>query len=98
MRRRSRWCASTDRALESDTQFAAPASPAPFWFLAHGRTPGRVANAGALMAVGLLGEPFAAYHVVALALVVGGVAIAQRAPRQRLAGAGRRDLGTGKAD
>ena len=29
---------------------------------------------GALMAVGLLGEPFAAYHVVALALVVGGVA------------------------
>ena len=53
---------------------------------------------GALMAVGLLGEPFAAYHVVALALVVGGVAIAQRAPRQRLAGAGRRDLSTGKAD
>lgn len=42
---------------------------------------------GALMAVGLLGEPFAAYHVVALALVVGGVAVAQRAPRQRLAGA-----------
>jgi drug/metabolite transporter (DMT)-like permease len=53
---------------------------------------------GALMAVGLLGEPFAAYHVVALALVVGGVAIAQRAPRQRLAGAGRRDLSRGKAD
>ena len=53
---------------------------------------------GALMAVVLLGEPFAAYHVVALALVVGGIAIAQRAPRQRLAGAGRRDLSTGKAD
>jgi drug/metabolite transporter (DMT)-like permease len=53
---------------------------------------------GALMAVGLLGEPFAAYHVVALVLVVGGVAIAQRAPRQRLAGAGRRDLSTGKAE
>jgi drug/metabolite transporter (DMT)-like permease len=53
---------------------------------------------GALMAVVLLGEPFAAYHVFALALVVGGVAIAQRAPRQRLAGADRRDLSTGKAD
>jgi hypothetical protein len=53
---------------------------------------------GALMAVVLLGEPFAAYHVFALALVVGGVAIAQRAPRQRLAGAGRRDLSTGEAD
>jgi drug/metabolite transporter (DMT)-like permease len=35
---------------------------------------------GALMAVLLLGESFAAYHVVALALVVGGIAIAQRAP------------------
>ena len=35
---------------------------------------------GALMAIGLLGEPFAAYHLVALALVVGGIAIAQRAP------------------
>ena len=32
---------------------------------------------GALMAVVLLGERFAAYHVVALALVVGGIAIAQ---------------------
>ena len=32
---------------------------------------------GAIMAVGLLGEPFAAYHVVALILVVGGIAIAQ---------------------
>jgi len=53
---------------------------------------------GALMAVVLLGEPFAAYHVVALALVVGGVAIAQRAPRQRLAGPARRDLSTGKAE
>ena len=36
---------------------------------------------GALMAVVLLGEPFATYHVVALALVVGGIAIAQRAKR-----------------
>ena len=33
---------------------------------------------GAIMAVVLLGEPFAAYHVVALMLVVGGIAIAQR--------------------
>ena len=33
---------------------------------------------GAIMAVALLGEPFAAYHVVALALVIGGIAIAQR--------------------
>jgi len=32
---------------------------------------------GAIMAVLLIGEPFAAYHVVALALVVGGIAIAQ---------------------
>ncbi len=33
---------------------------------------------GAIMAVVLLGEPFAAYHVVALMLVVGGIAIAQK--------------------
>ncbi len=33
---------------------------------------------GAIMAVLILGEPFAAYHVVALMLVVGGIAIAQR--------------------
>jgi drug/metabolite transporter (DMT)-like permease len=33
---------------------------------------------GAIMAVVLLGEKFAAYHVVALLLVVGGIAIAQR--------------------
>ena len=32
---------------------------------------------GAIMAVALLGEPFAPYHVVALILVVGGIAIAQ---------------------
>ena len=32
---------------------------------------------GALLAVGLLGEPFAPYHVAALALVVGGIALAQ---------------------
>lgn len=31
-----------------------------------------------VMALALLGEPFAAYHVVALALVIGGIAIAQR--------------------
>jgi drug/metabolite transporter (DMT)-like permease len=33
---------------------------------------------GALMAVGFLGEPLAAYHLVALALVIGGIALAQR--------------------
>ncbi len=33
---------------------------------------------GAIMAVVLLGEPFEAYHVVALILVVGGIAIAQK--------------------
>jgi drug/metabolite transporter (DMT)-like permease len=33
---------------------------------------------GAIMAVVILGEPFAAYHVLALMLVVGGIAIAQR--------------------
>jgi drug/metabolite transporter (DMT)-like permease len=32
---------------------------------------------GAIMAVLILGEPFAAYHVVALLLVIGGIAIAQ---------------------
>ncbi len=36
---------------------------------------------GAIMAVVLLGEPFAAYHVVALVLVVGGIAIAQKGAR-----------------
>ncbi len=36
---------------------------------------------GAIMAVVLLGEPFAAYHVVALILVVGGIAIAQMGAR-----------------
>jgi drug/metabolite transporter (DMT)-like permease len=35
---------------------------------------------GALMAILLLGEPFAEYHLFALALVVGGIAVAQRAP------------------
>jgi drug/metabolite transporter (DMT)-like permease len=33
---------------------------------------------GAIMAVIILGEPFAVYHVLALLLVVGGIAIAQR--------------------
>jgi drug/metabolite transporter (DMT)-like permease len=33
---------------------------------------------GALMAVGLLGEPLASYHVVALALVIAGIVLAQR--------------------
>jgi drug/metabolite transporter (DMT)-like permease len=33
---------------------------------------------GAIMAVVILGEPFAPYHVLALLLVVGGIAIAQR--------------------
>ncbi len=36
---------------------------------------------GAIMAVVLLGEPFATYHVVALVLVVGGIAIAQTGAR-----------------
>ena len=36
---------------------------------------------GAIMAVALIGEPFAAYHVVALILVVGGIAIAQSGSR-----------------
>ena len=53
---------------------------------------------GALMAVVLLGEPFAAYHVVALALVIGGVAVAQRAPRQRIGAAERRSLNARKVD
>jgi len=38
---------------------------------------------GALMAVGLLGEPFAPYHIVALGLVVGGIAIAQGRLKRR---------------
>ncbi|HEY6520947.1 MAG TPA: DMT family transporter, partial [Roseiarcus sp.] len=33
---------------------------------------------GAIMAVVILGEPFALYHVLALLLVVGGIIIAQR--------------------
>jgi len=33
---------------------------------------------GAFMAVGLLGEPLSAYHLVALALVIGGIVLAQR--------------------
>jgi drug/metabolite transporter (DMT)-like permease len=33
---------------------------------------------GAIMAVAILGEPFALYHVLALLLVVGGIAIAQK--------------------
>ena len=36
---------------------------------------------GAIMAVVLLGEPFATYHVVALVLVVGGIAVAQKGAR-----------------
>ena len=38
---------------------------------------------GAIMAVLILGEPFAAYHVVALLLVIGGIAIAQRGSGSR---------------
>jgi len=37
----------------------------------------------AILAVGLLGEPFAGYHAVALVLVVGGILLAQRAPAGR---------------
>jgi drug/metabolite transporter (DMT)-like permease len=36
----------------------------------------------AIMAVGLLGEPFAPFHAVALVLVLGGILLAQRAPRR----------------
>src|SRR5262245_7074467 len=36
----------------------------------------------AIMAVSLLGEPFAPFHAVALVLVVGGILLAQRAPHQ----------------
>ncbi len=36
---------------------------------------------GAIMAVVLLGEPFEGYHVVALILVAGGIAIAQKGAR-----------------
>jgi drug/metabolite transporter (DMT)-like permease len=44
---------------------------------------------GAIMAVVILGEPFAAYHVLALLLVVGGIAIAQKklSRRSTLSGA-----------
>jgi drug/metabolite transporter (DMT)-like permease len=44
---------------------------------------------GAVMAVVILGEPFAAYHVLALLLVVGGIAIAQKklSRRSTLSGA-----------
>ena len=38
---------------------------------------------GAIMAVVILGEPFALYHVLALLLVVGGIAIAQRSSAGR---------------
>jgi drug/metabolite transporter (DMT)-like permease len=36
----------------------------------------------AIMAVGLLGEPFAPFHAAALALVIGGILLAQRTPPQ----------------
>ncbi len=42
---------------------------------------------GAIMAVALLGEPFEAYHIVALALVVGGIAIAQKGAHARASAA-----------
>ncbi len=35
----------------------------------------------AIMAVGLLGEPFAPFHAVALVLVIGGILLAQRTPQ-----------------
>jgi drug/metabolite transporter (DMT)-like permease len=44
----------------------------------------------AILAVGLLGEPFAPYHGAALALVIGGILLAQRAAPS--AAAGRADL------
>ncbi len=36
----------------------------------------------AIMAVGLLGEPFAPFHAAALVLVIGGILLAQRTPPQ----------------
>lgn len=36
---------------------------------------------GAALAVAVLGEPLLAYHIVALALVIGGIALAERAKR-----------------
>lgn len=33
---------------------------------------------GAVLSTAVLGEPFGAYHVVALALVLGGIAVAER--------------------
>lgn len=47
---------------------------------------------GALLAVGLLGEPLAPYHVIGLCLVVGGIFAAESAGRARAA-AGARDAG-----
>jgi drug/metabolite transporter (DMT)-like permease len=35
----------------------------------------------AVLAIGLLSEPFARYHALALALVIGGIWLAQRTPR-----------------
>jgi drug/metabolite transporter (DMT)-like permease len=35
----------------------------------------------AIMAVALLAEPFSPFHAVALALVIGGILLAQRSPR-----------------
>lgn len=43
---------------------------------------------GAIMAVVLLGEPFAAYQMAALILVVGGIAIAQTGAKPRRAASG----------
>lgn len=39
---------------------------------------------GALLAVVLLGEPLAGYHVLALALVIAGIALAQQGPRHTI--------------
>jgi drug/metabolite transporter (DMT)-like permease len=43
----------------------------------------------AIMAVALLGEPFAPFHAVALALVIGGILLAQRTPAAAHSGAVR---------
>jgi drug/metabolite transporter (DMT)-like permease len=37
----------------------------------------------AVLAVGLIGEPFAGYHGLALFLVLGGIWLAQRTPGSR---------------
>jgi drug/metabolite transporter (DMT)-like permease len=43
----------------------------------------------AILAVALLSEHFAAFHAVALVLVIGGILLAQRTPAQRASASDR---------